>query len=111
MFTRFRIVGHRLQISLVETRRVDGKVSHEHIASLGSIHEPITTADRIAFWSRVHQRMAKLSNRIDASASGKILGDIHAKVPMVTIDDSGPQLDGVAGNEDHGFALGKVENA
>jgi hypothetical protein len=37
MFVRFRETGRRLQCSLIETRRVDGKVRHEHIASLGSI--------------------------------------------------------------------------
>jgi hypothetical protein len=84
MFARFRMIGHRLQVSLAETRRADGKVRHEHIASLGSILEPMTTADRVAFWTRVHQRLAKLSNRIDAETAGKILGSIHARVPMVT---------------------------
>jgi hypothetical protein len=40
MFTRFRQAGHRLQVSLVETRRADGRVRHEHVASLGSIRDP-----------------------------------------------------------------------
>ena len=29
------------------------KVHHEHIASLGSILVPATTADRVAFWRRL----------------------------------------------------------
>jgi hypothetical protein len=29
--------AHRLQVSIVETRRADGKIHHEHVASLGSI--------------------------------------------------------------------------
>jgi hypothetical protein len=34
MFIRFRETPHRLQLSLVETRWVDGKVRHEHFPSL-----------------------------------------------------------------------------
>jgi hypothetical protein len=81
MFVRFRQNARRLQVSLVETRRAGGKVKHEHIASLGSIKLPLSIADRIAFWQRLHERLARLSNRIDPAT---ILGAIHAKVPMVT---------------------------
>ena len=87
MFTRFRQTQSRLQISLIETRRVDGKVRHEHVASLGSIILSPSVADRIAFWTRLHERLAKLSNRIVPEMQGKILGDIHARVPMVTPDE------------------------
>jgi hypothetical protein len=62
MFVRFRQTEHRLQVSLAETCRVDGKVRHEHIASLGSIARSPSVADRMAFWSRLHERLAKLSN-------------------------------------------------
>jgi hypothetical protein len=34
MFVRYRQTQSRLQASLVETRRINGKVRHEHIASL-----------------------------------------------------------------------------
>ena len=60
----------------METRRVGGRVRHEHIASLGSIETPLTVANRVAFWQRVHERLAKLSNRIDPATQGKICGDI-----------------------------------
>lgn len=33
---------HPAAVSLVETRRIDGKVLHEHIAGLGSIETPPT---------------------------------------------------------------------
>jgi hypothetical protein len=46
---------------------------HEHIASLGSIAMSPSIADRIAFWGRLHQRLAKLSNRVDANTHGKVL--------------------------------------
>ena len=65
MFVRFRGSPNRLQISIVETRRLNGRVRHEHIASLGSIEMPLSVAGRIAFWQRVNERLGKLSNRID----------------------------------------------
>jgi hypothetical protein len=84
MFARFRRSPYLLQVSIVETRRVGGKVRHEHIASLGSIETPLTVANRVAFWQRVHERLAKLSNRIDPATQGKIRGDIHTQIPMIT---------------------------
>jgi hypothetical protein len=87
MFVRFRQAGHRLQASLIETRRVDCKVRHEHIAMLGSIIMPPSISDRITFWTRLHERLAKLSNRVDAADQGKIMGAVHARVPMVTPDE------------------------
>jgi hypothetical protein len=87
MFARFHQTPSRLQVSLRESRRIGGKPRCEHIASLGSIPEPMTTADRVAFWARLHHRLAKLSNRIGADEQGKILGSVHARIPMVTIDD------------------------
>jgi hypothetical protein len=87
MFVRFREKGDRLQLSLIETRRNDGKVQHEHIASLGAVPTPPSVADRIAFWQHLHERLGKLANRVNAEAQGKVLGAIHAKVPMVTADE------------------------
>jgi hypothetical protein len=77
----------RLQVSLVETRRVDGRVRHEHVASFGSVEVPPSVEDRIAFWQRLHERLAKLSNRLDATAQAKVLGDIHGRIPMVTPEE------------------------
>jgi hypothetical protein len=37
MLVRFRETAAGLQGSLVETRRIDGKVRYEHVASLGSV--------------------------------------------------------------------------
>src|ERR1700681_2586525 len=87
MFVRFRQSRLRLQVSLLETRRINGKVRNEHVASLGSVEMPATAASRLAFWARLHDRLAKLSNRLDATAQGKILGDVHARIPMVTLDE------------------------
>ena len=87
MFPRFRQTDHRLQVSLVETRRTAGKVRHEHVASLGSVEWPPSVELRLAFWQRLHERLAKLSNRVDAAAQAKILGAVHARIPMVTLDE------------------------
>jgi hypothetical protein len=87
MFIRFRQGQHRLQVSIVETRRVDGKVRHEHVAGLGSIEMPSTVAARFAFWRGVHERFGRLGNRVDGETRGRLLGAIHERVPMVTPDE------------------------
>jgi hypothetical protein len=87
MFVRFRQPAQRLQASLVETRRSNGKVRYEHIAGLGSIVTPSSVADRIAFWNRLHERLVKLSNRVDVDTEGKVLGAVHARIPMPTVDE------------------------
>ena len=86
MFVRFRQTPARLQLSLVEGRRVDGKVRHEHVASLGSIPVPGTIADRVAFWQRLFHRLASLSNRV-AGEEQKLLDSINARIPLVTLDE------------------------
>ena len=85
MFTRFRETASRLQVSLIETRRLDGRVCQTHVAGLGAIGFP--PADRIAFWTKLHQRLATLANRIDGATRGAILAAVHARIPMPTRDD------------------------
>ena len=87
MFVRFRQSSRRLQVSLVETRRVDGKVRHEHVGSLGATATPPKIADRIDFWIGLHQRLGRLANRLDDAMRAKILGTVHARVPMPTQDE------------------------
>jgi hypothetical protein len=87
MFVRFRQVGRRLKVSLVETRRTEGKVRHEHIAGLGSVVIPSDVPERIAFWRKLHERLARLANRIDSETQGKILGQVHGRIPMPTVDE------------------------
>jgi hypothetical protein len=50
MFVHFRETPYGLAMSLVETRRENGKVRHEHVASLGSIETPPSVVARIEFW-------------------------------------------------------------
>jgi|SRR6516164_7652400 hypothetical protein len=95
MFVRFRQTKHRLQMSLVEPHRVDGRVRQEHVASLGSIEHSPSVEARQAFWRRLHERLARLSNRVDAETQARVRADIdakvraaaHARVPMVTLDE------------------------
>jgi hypothetical protein len=39
------------------------------------------------FWRLLNERLFRLSNRVDPSTLGKLLGDIHSRVPMVTPDE------------------------
>ena len=87
MFVRFRSTARRLQASLIVTRRSEGKVHHQHVASLGSVPVAPSAADRIAFWTKLHQRLDALSNRVDAAQRGDILTAIHARIPMPTMDE------------------------
>ena len=87
MLVHFRETPYGLAMSLVQTRRENGKVRHEHLASLGSIETPPSVAARIEFWRELHERLAQLSNRLDAETRGKVMGAVHARVPMVTPDE------------------------
>ena len=84
MLVRFRQTDDRLQVRLVVTRRGAGRVRHEHVASLGAITLPLSVADRLAFWRGLHERLAKLSHRVDTETRAEILTAIHARVPIVT---------------------------
>jgi hypothetical protein len=77
----------RLQLSLVETRREGGNFCHEHVASLGAIATPQTVAGRVAYWQDLHQRLGRLSDRLDSETQAKILSAVHARVPMPTVDE------------------------
>jgi hypothetical protein len=87
MFVRFRSSVGRLDISLVEAVRPDGKPRQEHVASLGSIPQPVSVADRATFWSKLHERLAKLSNRLDSEARARVLGAVNERIPMATVQD------------------------
>jgi hypothetical protein len=87
MFVRFRETRNRLQVSVVETRRVAGKVHHAHLAGLGSIALPLTVEDRLAFWRAVEDRLARLGNRISADDTAKVRGNLFARIPMPSIDE------------------------
>src|SRR5262249_10052050 len=87
MFVHFRETPYGLAMSLVENRRENGRICHEHVASLGSIEMPPSVAARIEFWRGLHERLAQLSNRLDAETRGKVMGAGHARVPMATPEE------------------------
>jgi hypothetical protein len=84
MLVRFRQTAAGLQCSLVETRRIDGKVRYEQVASLGSVSRSPSVGDRLAFWRRVYEQLAELADRIDAETQGQIISAVHSRVPIVT---------------------------
>jgi hypothetical protein len=84
MLVRFRQTAAGLQCSLVETRRIDGAIRYEQVASLGSVPASPSVADRIAFWRRVYETLAELARRIDADTQGKIISAVHSRIPIVT---------------------------
>ena len=87
MFVRFRQTDHRLQASLVGTRRDGGHVRHAHLANLGSIPLALSVADRVAFWAHLHERLARLDNRLEPAARFAILAAVRARIPMVTPEE------------------------
>jgi hypothetical protein len=44
-------------------------------------------ASRVEYWQGLHQRLGRLSNRLDGEMKAKILGAVHARVPMPTVDE------------------------
>ena len=87
MFVRFRETKSTLQPTLLVGRRVGGRVRHEQVAALGTIKLPLHIDAREAFCARLHQIMMRLGNRIPAEAQGKIMAQVHGRIPMVTVDE------------------------
>jgi hypothetical protein len=50
-------------------------VRQEHVASFGSIETSPSVEARLVFWHQLHERLGKLSNRVDAAMQAKILAD------------------------------------
>lgn len=84
MFVRFRSSARRLSLSIVQNERRDGKVRQSHIASLGAVSWPPSVVDRDAFWARLHERLARLANRVDRETQNAILEQVHKKLPLPT---------------------------
>src|ERR1700722_4654657 len=87
MFVRFRKTPNRLQVSILEAHRAGGKVTNEHIASVGSIKVPMSVGGRQTFWANLWDRLTSLSNRIGPDEQAKIRNAIHARIPMVMPDE------------------------
>jgi hypothetical protein len=87
MFVRFRQQGRRLQASLMQTRRGSGKMQSEYIASLGSVDAEVSVRERLAFWAKLPERLARLGNRVGPEDQAKVYAALHARIPMVTADE------------------------
>jgi hypothetical protein len=87
MWVRFRQTKSSLQATLLAGRRVGGRVRSEQVAALGSIKLPLTIDGREGFWRELHATLGRLGNRVPADAQAKIMGGVHARVPMVTVDE------------------------
>jgi hypothetical protein len=87
MFVRFRQQGRRLQASLMQTQRVSGRMQSEHIASLGSVDAEVSVRERLAFWAKLPERLARLANRVGPDDQAKVYAALHARIPMVTPDE------------------------
>src|SRR5262249_30191230 len=86
MYVRFRQRNARLLVSLVASRRVEGRHQKEHIGFLGSVPIPAAAADRVWFWQQLPQRLSRLANRT-GDEQGKLMAAIHARIPMFTQDE------------------------
>jgi len=88
MFARFRKVGRRLDVSLVNTRRSGGRVVSEHIAPLGSVAlpEPIAAPERRRFWAQLEARFRHRidEGRVSADDRRKALAAIDKRIPRPT---------------------------
>jgi hypothetical protein len=71
----------------MQTRRVSGKMQSEHIASLGSVDAEVSVRERLAFWAKLPERLARLGNRVGPDDQPKVYAALHARIPMVTPDE------------------------
>jgi hypothetical protein len=84
MFVRFRKVGIRLQVSIIETRRINGKVNNVHVASLGSLRDHPSFYLIRAFWQNANTVFARLGNRITPPMQAELISAIEKRVPPLT---------------------------
>jgi hypothetical protein len=71
----------------MRTRRISGKIQSEHIASLGSVDAEVSVRERLAFWAKLPERLARLGNRIGSEIRPRSTPRWHARIPMVTPDE------------------------
>jgi hypothetical protein len=84
MFVRFRTQRTRLQASLVETRRVAGKVVAKHLGGLGSVDADLSVRERETFWAKLPERLDRIGDWIGPSECEKICAMLDARIPMIT---------------------------
>jgi len=83
-----RVSSATPQVSVLEAHRAGGRVTNEHIASLGSVERPPSVQARQLFWANLWDRLTGLSNRIGADDQAKIRNAVHARIPMVMPEEA-----------------------
>ena len=93
MFIRFRQRGASLYVILAESRRVNGVVRQQHVASLGVVRlnadaeKWATTRERSAVWLELHEIIGKL--QIDGELAAKLMAALQARLPYPTQEEIG----------------------
>ena len=59
----------------------------EHVASLGSVDAEVSVRERLAFWTKLPERLTRLGNRVGPDDQAKVYAALHARIPMVTPDE------------------------
>ena len=98
MFVRFRTQRNRLQASLVETRRVAGKVVAKHLRGLGSVDADLSVRERGIFWAKLPEQLDRIGDWIGPTECEKICAMLDARIPMITSEEQHSILGG-AGDE------------
>jgi hypothetical protein len=87
MFVRFRRQGGRLQVSVVETRRVKGKVVAEHLGGLGSVDTDLSVGERLDFWNELPHRFEQIGKLIGPAERAKLEALLQARIPTPTAEE------------------------
>jgi hypothetical protein len=78
-----KVHSPKIYFSLVRSRQAEGKIISEHLGGLGGIAPLPSVRQRLEFWRQLRERIAGL----DSETRAGIIGDIAAKVPMVTAEE------------------------
>jgi hypothetical protein len=95
MFVRFRQRKNRLYVNLAQSRRIDGKVRQEYVATLGAIPLPadsmsdadrcVSTRARQALWAALVDCIRDLH----AVEQDKLVSAVSARIPFPTEYENG----------------------
>jgi hypothetical protein len=72
----------------MQAQRVSGKMQSEHISSLGSVDAEVSVRERLAFWAKLPERLARLANRVGPDDQAKVYAALHARIPMVIQEEN-----------------------
>lgn len=127
------LAPYRLQVTLAENVRRDGKVKQEHVAHLGAVDghmlpsffdgiDPAMAAKmkspewkllslrtRIEFWQQCKPKLARLANRIGPDGVKQIRMAIHARIPW-PMEAERRQIEMLEAEEDLKHALSSQES-